>query len=208
MIAIPFIWLSVRYLPFSILALLPLLRPARRELVRDTDVIEHARHNGVYDFNNRFGIRVENGIGRKNRRSGEEQQFHVLDVNQTQRRFTRNENQFLLLFQRHISSAEQNILAVTVRNASHRSHRAGDHDHHVGGIRAAGERSIHAFDAVRFHAVTEFQSIGQFRGDDLLRVVADDDVDFVCAGVEVVEQALGIERAAGSGDGNKNFQAD
>jgi hypothetical protein len=32
-------------------------------------------------------------------------------------------------------------------------------------------------------------------------------VDFVCARVEVVEQPLGVKRAAGSGDGNEYFQA-
>ena len=36
--------------------------------------------------------------------------------------------------------------------------------------------------------------------------MAQDDMDFVLAGVEVVEQPLGVKRAAGSGDGHENSQ--
>ena len=58
-----------------------------------------------------------------------------------------------------------------------------------------------------FTPVGQAQTAGQFLGDDLLRVVAQHDVDFVGARVEVVEQPLGVKRAAGSGDGNENFHA-
>ena len=93
-----------------------------------------------------------------------------------------------------------------MRDAAHRAHGAGDDDHRVRRIRAAGERRVHAFQPVRFHAVGQAQAAGQFLGDDLLRVVALHDVDFMRARVEIVEQPLRIKRAAGSGDGDENFQ--
>ena len=55
------------------------------------------------------------------------------------------------------------------------------------------------------HPGGQAQAAGQFLGDDLLRVIALHDVDFVRARVEIVEQPLRVKRAAGSGDGNENF---
>ena len=59
---------------------------------------------------------------------------------------------------------------------------------------------------MRFYARREAEAIGQFFREHLLRVIAHHDVNFVLARVEIVEQALGIKRAAGSGDGNEYFQ--
>ena len=55
------------------------------------------------------------------------------------------------------------------------------------------------------HAVGQAQAFGHLFADDLVRVIAEHDVDLVLARVEVVEQALGVERTAGSGDGDENF---
>jgi hypothetical protein len=52
----------------------------------------------------------------------------------------------------------------------------------------------------------KFQAVGQFHGDDLLRVIAQHDMDFVFARIQIIEQPLRVKRAGGSGDGNENFQ--
>ena len=113
-----------------------------------------------------------------------------------QRRFARDENQFFLFLQHHVRGAQQNILAVTVRDAAHRAHGAGNHDHRVRRIRAAGERRVHAFETVRFHARRQSQAVRQFLRDDLLRVIAQHDMDFVLARIQIVEQPLRVKRAA------------
>jgi len=38
-----------------------------------------------------------------------------------------------------------------------------------------------------------------------LRVVAEDNVDFMGMGIQIVEQALSVKRATGSGDGDENL---
>ena len=114
---------------------------------------------------------------------------------------------FLLFLQHHVGGAQQNVLAVTVRDAAHRAHRAGDDDHGIRRIRAAGERRVHAFDVVRLDPGGQAQAAGQFLGNDLLRVIAHHDVQFVPARVEIVEQTLRVKRATGSGDGNQDFHS-
>ena len=43
---------------------------------------------------------------------------------------------------------------------------------------------------------------GKLLGDDLMRVVAQHDVDFVCDGIKRIQKPLRVERAAGTGDGD------
>ena len=83
--------------------------------------------------------------------------------------------------------------------------RAGNDHHRIRRVRAAGKRRVHAFDVVRLDAGRQAQAAGQFPGDDLRRVMAEHNVDFVRVRVEVVEQPLGVKRAAGPGDGNEYF---
>ena len=59
---------------------------------------------------------------------------------------------------------------------------------------------------MRFHARWQPQTARQFLGNDLLRVVAEHDVNFVRGGIEIVEQALRVKRAASTGDGDEDFQ--
>src|ERR1044071_4721493 len=92
-----------------------------------------------------------------------------------------------------------------MRDAAQRAHRAGDDDHRVRRVRAAGERGVHGFEIVRLDPYGQAQATGQFLRDDLLRVVALHDVDFVRARVEIVEQPLRVERAAGTGEGYEDF---
>ncbi len=149
----------------------------------DAKMVQHARDDGVGKLLDGFHAGIKTGIRRQNHRAREQQQLHVFDVDEAQRRFARDEDQFLPFLQRHVGGAEQHVLAVAVRDAAHRAHRAGDDDHRVRRIRAAGERCVHAFERVRFHAVGQFQSTRQFFGDDLLRVIALHNVDFVLARV-------------------------
>ena len=112
---------------------------------------------------------------------------------------------FFAFLQHHVGGTEQHVLAVSMGDAAHRAHRAGDDDHGVGRIRAAGKWRVHAFEVVRLDPDGQAQAVGQFLGDDLLGVVAHHDMDFVLARVEIIEQPLRVKRAAGSGDGNENF---
>jgi hypothetical protein len=170
-------------------------------------MIQHAGHNCIDDFNNRFRIRIKNWIGWKNYRARRDEQLEIFYMNQTQRRFARDENQFFLFLQNHVGGAKQNIFAETVRNPTERSHGAGNHDHRIRRIRAAGERRVHAFERVHFRACRKFQSIGQFLRDDLMRVIAHHDMDLVLLRVEIIKQPLCVKRTAGSGDGDENFQS-
>ena len=97
----------------------------------------------------------------------------------------------------------QNVLTVTVCDAAHRAHRAGNHHHRVRRIGAAGERGVHALERVGSGAVGQAQTRGEFLRDDLSGIIAEDDVEFVLARVQVVEQALRVKRAAGSRDGDE-----
>jgi hypothetical protein len=94
-----------------------------------------------------------------------------------------------------------------VGNAAHRAHGAGNDHHGVGGIGTTGKGSVHALEIVRFRAGRQLQPVRQFLADDLLRVIAEDNVQFVFPRVEVIQQPLRIQGAAGSGDRHKNFQA-
>jgi len=58
---------------------------------------------------------------------------------------------------------------------------------------------------MRGHARRQFQPVGQFHRDDLLRVIAQHDMDFMLARIQIIEQPLRVKRAGGSGDGDKNF---
>ena len=92
-------------------------------------------------------------------------------------------------------------------DAAHGADRARDDDHGVERIAAAHERDVHAFESVRFHIRRNAQAVGQFVLDDLVRVVAQHEVHFVLRGVDVIEQPLRINDAAGAGDGDDDSQA-
>src|SRR5205823_3096736 len=73
--------------------------------------------------------------------------------------------------------------------------------------RAAGERCVHAFEVVRLRARRQAESLRQFLRDDRLAVAGDDHVEVMWARVEIVEETLGVKRAAGACDGNNDFQS-
>src|SRR5690606_20587036 len=51
------------------------------------------------------------------------------------------------------------------------------------------------------------QSFRQFLRNHLLRIMAEHHVNFMLRRIQVIEQALRVNRSAGSGDGNKNFHS-
>ena len=83
---------------------------------------------------------------------------------------------------------------------------AGNHDHCIGRVRTAGERRIHALEVVRAYSFLELQSRGKLFGDHYLGVIAQNHVNLVLTRVEIVQQSLGVENAAGSGYGDNYSQ--
>src|SRR5208282_5591331 len=83
---------DVRCSPFFISFLF--FRPARHQLLRHAQMIQHAGNHGVHDFLDGCRFRVKTRVRRQNRRPGLQQQFHVFDVDEAQWRFARHQNQF------------------------------------------------------------------------------------------------------------------
>ena len=127
-------------------------------------------------------------------------------MDQADRRLAWNEDQLLPFFQHDVGGAEQGVVAGAVRDPPERAHAARDDDHDIQRIGAAGEAHVHAGAAVALHAFGHAQSSGEFLGDDGFGVFAQDHMDLVFPGIKVVQEALGVERAAGSGDGDKDSQ--
>ena len=113
---------------------------------------------------------------------------------------------FLRLLQHDVGGAQEDVLAVAVGDPAQGAHAARDDDHRVGSIGAAGEGGVHALEIVRDGPGRQAQAAGQFLGDHRRGVVAEHDMYLMLAGIEVIEQALGVKRAAGSGDGDKYSQ--
>src|SRR5689334_2692464 len=61
---------------------IPLLSPFGHERLRQAQVVEYTRDDGVHHLLNRLWVRVERGIGRKNRCAREQQQFEVFQMYQ------------------------------------------------------------------------------------------------------------------------------
>lgn len=167
-------------------------------------MIKDACDDGVDDLLNGFRQGVKRWIGRDERRAGEQEQLKILHVDKADRRFARNENQLFAFLEHDICGAEQEIIPVAVSDPAERPHTAWDDHHGVASVGAAGKRGIHAFDVVRLNSIGQSEAFWQFGFEDLLGIIADDEMELVLARVEVVEQALGIERAAGTGYGDEN----
>lgn len=55
-------------------------------------------------------------------------------------------------------------------------------------------------------AIGNSQATRQFHRYDLLRVIAQHNMNFVLGGIQIIEQPLRVNSAGGSGNGNENFQ--
>jgi len=169
-------------------------------------MIQHPRHHRIHHLFHALWAGVKGRVGRQNGRARLNQQLKVLHMDEIERRLARDENQPPAFLQHDVGGAQEHIVAVTVRNPSQRAHAARDNDHRVGGIGAAGKGRVHALEVVRDGARGQAQPPGQFLGNHRWRVAAQDNIDLVLAGIQVVEQPLGVERAAGSGNGDKYSQ--
>ena len=127
-------------------------------------------------------------------------------MDQAQRRLARDQEELLLFLQHDVGGPQQDIVAVAVRDPAERAHAARDDDHRVRSIGAARKWGVHALQIVRDRAGRQAQAAGKFLGDHRRRVAAEHDVKLVLAGIEIVEQALSVKGAAGSGDGDKYSQ--
>ena len=113
-------------------------------------------------------------------------------MDETERRFPRDQDEFLLFLQNDIGGAQQNVLAVTMCDPSHRPHGAGNDHHGVGRIGAARKRRVHALERVGFDACGQPQSAGQFLGNDGMGVIAHNHMHFIGLYVYVIQQPLGV----------------
>ena len=62
---------------------------------------------------------------------------HVVDMDRTEGRLAHHEYQAALLFHLHVGRTQQQVFAVTTRDAGKRLHGAGRHDHAIDRIGAA-----------------------------------------------------------------------
>ncbi len=135
----------------------------------------------------------------------EQEQLEVLYMDQAERGFTRHQDQPLFLLQHHIGRAQEQIGSMAMSDAAKRTHGAWDDDHRIADARAAGERSVHALEAVGDDAFPQFQAVGQLLLQYLMGVGAQDQIDLMLFWVEVIQKPLGIESPTRSGNGDDDF---
>jgi hypothetical protein len=169
-------------------------------------MVQDAADNGVHDLFNCFWMRIEEGIGRKDGGPGQQQQFKVLYLDEVQWGLARHQDELPLFFQNHIGGAQQHVLAVTMSDPANGPHRARYHHHGVRRVRPTGKRRVHALKTMGSDALAQLQSIRQLLGNDGMGVVAQHDVNFVFSRINVVEQALSVQRATGPGNRDQKFQ--
>ena len=87
----------------------------------------------------RSGAEVVGGNQGKDSRSGIGSAVHVADVNFVERRFADAEYERAFFFEADVGGALDEMGGDSVGNASERSDAAGQHDHRVGRIGAAGD---------------------------------------------------------------------
>ena len=175
--------------------------------MRYPQVIEHPGHDGIHHLFDRLRAHVERRVGREDGRAGLDEELEVLDVDQVERRLAGDEDELLTFLQHNISGALQHVFAVAMRDPSERAHAARDDDHGIGSIGAAGERSVHALQIVRADANRKLQAVGKLLGDHHRGVLAEHDMHLVLSSVQIIEEPLGVKRAASPGDGNEYSQA-
>ena len=176
--------------------------------MRDAQMIQYASDNRIRQFFDCSGASIKGRIGRKDGCAREQQEFEIPDVDKIQRGFARDQNQLLPFLQYDIGGAQQDIFTVAVRDSAKGAHAARNDDHGVRRVGAAGERRVHAFEIVHGDAGGQAQAARQLLSNDRLRIIAQDDMELVLAGIKVVEQALRIQQPAGAGNGNDDSQGE
>ena len=160
------------------------------------------------------GLEVERGDDREDRRAGFGSERHVAQMNAVERRLAHAEDQRPAFLQANVGGALDELDGHAVGDARQRSHAAGQDDHGVGWVRAAGHVGadvgvVLLLDFVRRAAQQLGDNIvaagdAELFGHHAQAAVGEDEVDGPDPLVpfERVEQMLGKDRTAGAGDGD------
>lgn len=81
----------------AVWALFRRLLPPWDELVREPQVVENSRDDRIHDLLHCLRTRVERGIRGEDGRAREKEKFKILQVDQAQRRLSRDKNELLSL---------------------------------------------------------------------------------------------------------------
>ena len=161
---------------------------------------------------------VVGGDERKDGRSGVGGAVHVADVNFVERGFADREHKRTLFFEANVGGTLDQVRGDAIGNAGERADATGEHDHRVGGIRAAGDvgtdicvgllmnlarQRRFASENLADEVVAAFEA--KFFGHDAQRAVGCDEVDGLNAVVAINgEQEMAQEdctACAGGDDG-------
>jgi len=178
--------------------------PTRHEGLREACVIQDPCNDGVRDLFDRFGAVIERRIGGDESCAGEEEQFEILDVNEADGGFPWDQDEFAFFLEHDIGGAEEDIGAEAVSDSTEGSHAARDDDHDIEGIGTADEGDVHAFQPVGGDALWDAETLREFLGQYGGGVLALDQMNLVEGGIDRVQQALGIDRTTGTGDGDED----
>jgi len=138
---------------------------------------------------------------------------HIADVNEVERGLSDAQDERAALLEADVGGPLDEVLGETVGDAAEGSHGAGQNDHAVGGIGAAGDvganvlmGELHDFGGRCAEELLD-ETVGAIQaglfGEDAQRAGADDQVDVgdAVVGFQSLEHVPGEESAAGSGDG-------
>ena len=165
------------------------------------------------DVVDRLRVVVEGGDYGEDGGAGFRGRGHVADVDEVQRRFADAENEWAALFQTDVGGAFDEVLGEAVGDAAEGAHGAGENDHAVGGVGAAGDvgayvlvGELHNFGGVCAEELLN-EAVGAVEsglfGEHAEGAWADDEVDvsYAVVGFEGQKHVAGEECTARSGDG-------
>ena len=159
----------------------------------DPQVIQDAGNDGIGELLDSLGAGIKGRVCRQDGGSRQQQQFQIPDMDEVERGLAGHQDQFSFLFERHIRRAQNQVRPVAVGDASEGAHGAGEDDHRIRGVGAAGEGRIHALELMSSDPGRHPQPPGQFLGDNRMGVLAEHDMHLMSAGNQVIEQALGVD---------------
>ncbi len=97
-------------------------------------MIEDTGDDGVDDLFDGGRARVKGRIGWNERCASQQEQLEVLYVDEADRGFARDKDQFFALLEHDIRGAEKHIFAIAMGNPSKRAHAAWDDDHGIASV--------------------------------------------------------------------------
>ena len=171
------------------------------------EVIENAGDDGIDDIENGLRAVVEGRDGGDDLGAGFEEGDDVAGLDEVPGGFAGDEDEGAFFLEEDVGGAGDGAVGVAVGDAAEGAHGAGDDDHGVEAGGAADVGDLHGGVAVDVEAVGDGE-LADFGLGDFAGVGAEGDVDFVRGPgvvVEELEEALGVEGAAGAGDGHDEF---